>query len=104
VISDIFNAENAIVMTTYRETASETVIVNNGSALAGKFCAGSPKPVFLNVYGAQESIPRNEFRQASLCSLAGRYDNPIPTRYLAPIDCLRIPALRVNPIEELKFF
>ncbi len=22
-----------------------------------------PKPVFLNVYGAQESIPRNEFRQ-----------------------------------------
>ncbi len=23
----------------------------------------SPEPVFLNVYGAQESIPRNEFRQ-----------------------------------------
>ncbi len=22
-----------------------------------------PKPVFLNVYGAKESIPRNEFRQ-----------------------------------------
>ncbi len=22
-----------------------------------------PEPVFLNVYGAQESIPRNEFRQ-----------------------------------------
>ncbi len=32
------------------------------------------EPVFLNVYGAQESIPRNEFRR-----LAGRYDNPIPT-------------------------
>jgi hypothetical protein len=30
---------------------------------------------------------------ASLCSLAGRYDNPIPTRFLAPIDCLKIPAL-----------
>jgi hypothetical protein len=29
---------------------------------------------------------------ASLCSLAGRYDNPIPTRFLAPIDCLKIPA------------
>jgi hypothetical protein len=28
----------------------------------------------------------------SLCSLAGRYDNPIPTRFLAPIDCLKIPA------------
>jgi hypothetical protein len=28
-------------------------------------------------------------------SLAGRYpifDNPIPTRFLAPIDCLKIPA------------
>ena len=30
---------------------------------------------------------------ASLCSLAGRYDNPIPTRCLAPIDFLKIPAL-----------
>jgi hypothetical protein len=29
---------------------------------------------------------------ASLCSLAGRYDNPIPIRFLAPIDCLKIPA------------
>jgi hypothetical protein len=25
-------------------------------------------------------------------SLVGRYDNPIPTRSLAPIDCLKIPA------------
>jgi hypothetical protein len=30
---------------------------------------------------------------ASLCSLAGRYDNPIPIRCLAPIDFLKIPAL-----------
>ncbi len=29
---------------------------------------------------------------ASLCSLAGRYDNPIPTRFLAPKDCSKIPA------------
>ncbi len=29
----------------------------------------------------------------SLCSLAGQYDNPIPTRSLAPVDCLKIPAL-----------
>ena len=27
-----------------------------------------------------------------MCSLACRYDNPIPTRFLAPIDCLKIPA------------
>jgi hypothetical protein len=25
-------------------------------------------------------------------SLAGRYDNAIPSRFLAPIDCLKIPA------------
>jgi hypothetical protein len=40
--------------------------------------------------------PRNRFQGmdfASLCSLADRYDNPIPTRFLAPIDCLKIPAL-----------
>ncbi len=40
--------------------------------------------------------PRNRFQwanSASLCSLAGRrYDNPIPTRFLAPIDCSKIPA------------
>ncbi len=38
--------------------------------------------------------PRNRFQgmnSASLCSLAGRYDNPIPTLFLAPIDCLKIP-------------
>ncbi len=29
---------------------------------------------------------------ASLCSLVGRYDNPIPTRFLAPIDRSKIPA------------
>ncbi len=29
---------------------------------------------------------------ASLCSLAGRYDNPIPPRFLDPIGFLKIPA------------
>ncbi len=29
---------------------------------------------------------------ASLCSLAARYDNSIPPRFLAPIDFLKIPA------------
>ncbi len=48
-------------------------------------------PVFLNVYGAPELIPR--MNSASLCILAGRYDNPIPPRFLAPIDFLKIPAL-----------
>jgi hypothetical protein len=30
---------------------------------------------------------------ASLCSLADGYDNPIPARFLAPIDFLKIPAI-----------
>jgi hypothetical protein len=40
--------------------------------------------------------PRNRcqgINSASLCSLAGWYDNPIPTRCLAPIDFLKILAL-----------
>jgi hypothetical protein len=35
---------------------------------------------------------RNRFQgvsSADLCSLAGRYDNPIPIRFLAPIDCIK---------------
>jgi hypothetical protein len=33
----------------------------------------------------------------------GRYDNPIPTRFLAPIDCLKIPALLMSrPVGGLK--
>jgi hypothetical protein len=38
--------------------------------------------------------PRNRFQginSASLCSLTGRYDNPNPTLFLTPIDCLKIP-------------
>jgi hypothetical protein len=35
---------------------------------------------------------------ASLCSLAGRYENPIPPRCLAPIDFLKIPALDFSAI------
>jgi hypothetical protein len=40
--------------------------------------------------------PGNWFQgmnSASLCSLAGRYDNPLPPRFLAPIASLKIPAL-----------
>jgi hypothetical protein len=40
--------------------------------------------------------PRNQFQgidSATLCSLAGHFDNPIRSRFLAPIDCSKIPAL-----------
>jgi hypothetical protein len=55
--------------------------------------ASQPEPVFLNVYRAPELIRKNEFRQPTVCSRAGRYDNPIPPQFLAPIDFLKIPAL-----------
>jgi hypothetical protein len=51
--------------------------------------------------------PRNRFQgmnSASLCSLAGRYDNPLPPRFLAPIAAIKIPALAGqynNPIPTL---
>jgi hypothetical protein len=34
---------------------------------------------------------------ASLCNLAGRYDNPLPPQFLAPIDSLKIPAQATQP-------
>ncbi len=43
------------------------------------------------------------YRPASLCSLAGQYDNPIPTRFLAHIDCSKIPALVQERQEAYKF-
>jgi hypothetical protein len=46
--------------------------------------------VFLNFDGATNQLAGID--PARLCSLAGRYDNPIPTRFLAPIDCSKIPA------------
>jgi hypothetical protein len=38
---------------------------------------------------------------ASLCSLAGLYENPILPRYLAPIDFLKIPALAVGGVSAI---
>jgi hypothetical protein len=43
--------------------------------------------------------PRNRFKginSASLCCLAGRYDNPIPTLFLDTIDRFKIPALNTQ--------
>jgi hypothetical protein len=45
---------------------------------------------------------RNRFQgmnSSSLCSLAGRYDNPLPPRFLAPIDSLKIQALASAPVK-----
>jgi hypothetical protein len=52
--------------------------------------------------------PKNRFQgtnSARLCSLADRNDNPIPTRFLAPIVGLKIPALELPASEGVsKYF
>jgi hypothetical protein len=51
--------------------------------------------------------PRNRFQgmnSASLCSLAGRYDNPIPPRFIAPIDSSKIPAQIIYQARAFKAF
>jgi hypothetical protein len=58
-----------------------------------EFCTCIPSPYFKTFMEL-----RNRYQgmnSASLCSLAGRYDNPLPTRFLAPTDCLKIPALYI---------
>ncbi len=48
--------------------------------------------------------PRNRLQgmnSVSLCSLAGRYANPIPTRFLVPVDCLKIPAQETRWVPEI---
>jgi hypothetical protein len=44
----------------------------------------------LKLLRSPESISKNPFHHPS--SPLGQYDNPIPTQFLAPIDCLKIPA------------
>ncbi len=46
------------------------------------------QPVFLNFYEAQEY----RFHGIDYTSLAGQYNNPIPTWFLVPIDCSKNPA------------
>ncbi len=50
-----------------------------------------PETVLLNIYAAQESI-RSAYIAKLTYSLAGWHDNPVPTWFLAPIDCSKIPA------------
>ncbi len=54
----------------------------------------------LKVYGAPNWF--QGMNSASLCSLAGRYDNPLPPRFLAPVDSFKIPAQK-NCIWDLPF-
>ncbi len=51
--------------------------------------------------------PRNRFQgmNSASRSLAGRYDNPIPNRLLAPIDFFKIPAQSIShPVPSISIF
>ncbi len=50
------------------------------------------KPEFVELLSGS-GINSKVSNSASLCSLAGRYDNSILSRFLAPIDWYKIPAL-----------
>ncbi len=62
----------------------------NGMVQGGTDLQGRKRFRGLRLYFKTCKEPRNRFKRidsASLCSLAGREDNIIPTRFLAPNDC-----------------
>ncbi len=66
-------------------------------ASKGGSCAVYKQQINLSPNFKTFKEPMNRFQginSAGLCNLAARYDNPIPTRFLAPVDFfLQIPAL-----------
>ncbi len=56
----------------------------------GKFAAGVKFSAVVNDTSGNLPLVSTGTNFARLCSLAGRYDNPI--RFLTPIDCLKMPA------------
>jgi hypothetical protein len=72
-------------------------LYSQGLAFGNCFPSNHLSPYFKTFMG-----PMNRFQgidSASLCSLAGRYHNPIHNWFLVLIDCLKIPAL-VNTSQE----
>ncbi len=65
--------------------------INSRNAVPNHSVEEKPTSIFKRLWSpeidSKELIP-----SASLCSLAGRYDNHIPPRFLAPIGFLKIPA------------
>ncbi len=61
------------------------------------FKNSSTETVFLNFCS-----PGIGSKEAYICSLVCRFDNSIPTRFLAPIDCYKIPAQDSNSTLEFK--
>ncbi len=71
---------------------ADVMLRNQGQKLAG----GEPGPAQKwRCRKTKEKIshPSPPAFEMYLCSLADQYDNPIPPRFLAPIDSLKIPDL-----------
>jgi hypothetical protein len=63
---------------------------------------------FKIIYGARNRVGNElSYRSSSLCTVAymagGIWDNPIPTRFLSPIDCSKVPAQVVKKASFNKF-
>jgi hypothetical protein len=56
--SQYFLTNRGSIFKTFMEPRNQFQGIDSASP-----CPGGPEHVFFNVYGAQESIPRNEFRQ-----------------------------------------
>ncbi len=68
----------------------ETFLTNSNPKATNNVNNRKQSPNFLTF-----KDPKNRFQRihsASLCSLAGWCDKPIPSRFLASVDCLKIPA------------
>ncbi len=64
------------------------------SAFKFAFICYSSAGIFLQSMEARKRVSTElSYRTASQARLAGRYENPIPTRFLSSINCSKIPAL-----------
>ncbi len=64
-------------------------------------CPASSAGILKKSAGARHRVGTElSSRPARLCSLAGRYDNLVPTLFLAPIDCYKIPAQDSLPVSK----
>jgi hypothetical protein len=95
-LSDSTVSEDAVIEPRTVATTALAVRRSNHSARSHPHSARShPGKVSRGLcrYSLTFKAPWNRFRQHMYSSLAGRYENPFPTRFLAPIYCSKIPAL-----------
>jgi hypothetical protein len=80
-VSHIFLRQCGLLIDRAKRIVNHAVVNEDPNARIIRFCDG------ILTFKGSPGIDAT-----SLCSLAGRYDNLITTRFLASIDCLKIPA------------